>query len=363
MQKNIMSLLNRYITLEIIKYFFAALLSVLCIFVAIDYLGTMDEFLDAEISLWRAFQFVLYKIPFIITQALPVILLMAILIVFGLMNKHNELILINSSGISIYALVKPVLLVSAVAALTQFYLSDQVVPHTMRQSNAIKYQEIRGVTNISVKQENVWIKGPRRITHIKYFNPASQAIFGFTRYFFDADFRLVRRIDAAKGEYENGKWTLYDAIDQHLDTGNKVFRTDLKDTIDEDLQLHPDDFQRIVLKSEEMNFRELRSYVKKVESEGYDAGVYRTDLYAKSAAPFVCIIMGLVGIGLTAGRRLNRGLPLSITIGICVGFLYWVFQSFCLSLGYAHVLPPLLSAWISNGIFLSAGAVLVINAE
>jgi lipopolysaccharide export system permease protein len=358
-----MNLLNRYITIEIIKYFFAALLSVLCIFVAIDYLGTMDEFLKADLSLWRAFQYVLYKIPFIVTQAMPVVLLLAILIVFGLMNKHNELIVINSSGISIYALVKPVLLVSAIASLTLFYLAEQVVPLTMRQSNAIKYQEIRGTSNISVKKKNIWIKGPRRITHIKYFDPATQAIYGFTRYFFDAEFRLVRRLDAAKGEYQNEKWTLIDAMDQQLDQVNNTYKIDLKTTVDEDLQMHPDDFQRIVHKSEEMDFEELRAYVKKVESEGYDARLYRTDLYAKSAAPFVCIIMGLVGIGLTAGRRLNKGLPVSITIGICVGFLYWIFQSFCLSLGYADVLPPLLSAWIANGIFLCAGVVLVINAE
>jgi lipopolysaccharide export system permease protein len=127
--------------------------------------------------------------------------------------------------------------------------------------------------------------------------------------------------------------------------------------------MHPDDFQRIVQKSEEMNFEELRAYVKKVETEGYDARTYRTDLYDKSAAPFVCIIMGLVGIGLTAGRRLNKGLPVSITLGICVGFLYWIFRSFCLSLGYADVLPPLVAAWIANGLFLCAGIVLVINAE
>jgi len=358
-----MSLLNRYIIFEIVKYLLVALMAVLCIFVAIDYLGTMDEFIDAHISLWRAFEYVLYKIPFIATQAMPVVLLMAILIVFGLMSKNNELIIINSSGISIYALVKPVLLVSATAALLLFYLTEQVVPLTMQHSNAIKHREIRKTTNISVKKENIWIKGTHRITHIKYFDPASQSIFGFTRYFFDDEFRLVRRIDAQQGEYKTGHWVLHDSMDQQLDKSNDSYAVVLKPTLEEDLQLHPEDFLRIVKKSEEMNFKELRQYVDKVESEGYDAKVYRVDLYAKSAYPFVCIIMGLVGIGLTARRRLNKGLPVSITLGICIGFLYWVFQSFCLSLGYGNVLPPLISAWIANCVFLCGGAVLVLNAE
>ncbi len=358
-----MNIINRYIILEIIKYFLAALSAVLCIFVAIDYLGTMDEFIDAKLPLWRALEYVLYKAPFITTQAMPVILLMAILIVFGLMSKNNELIVLNSSGISVYALIRPVLLVCATAALLLFYMAEQVVPLTMQQSNSIKRKEIRKTTNISVKEKNIWIKGYRQITHIKYFDPASKAIFGFTRYFFDADFRLVRRLDAARGEYEKEKWVLHECMDQRLDKKNNSYNITLDDMLTEDLRLHPDDFKQIVKKSEEMNLGELSDYVRKVESEGYDARVYRVDLHAKSAYPFVCIIMGIVGIGLTARRRLNSGLPVSITLGISVGFLYWVFQSFCLSLGYGNILPPAIAAWSANFVFICAGGVLVINAE
>lgn len=358
-----MILLNRYIIVEIIKYFLMALVSVLCIFVAIDYLSRLDEFIGAKLSLWRSLEYVLYKVPFISTQAMPVILLMAILIVFGLMSKNNELIILNSSGISIYALVKPVLLVSAFTGILLFYLGEQVVPMTMQHSNTIKHKEIRKTSNITIKKKNIWIKGYRSITHIKYFDPASRAFFGFTRYFFDADFRLVRRIDARMGEYENNQWVLHECMDQQLDKKTNAYVITLTQILDKDLRLHPDDFKQIVKKSEEMNFNELLDYIHKVESEGYNATAYRVDLYAKSASPFVCIIMGIVGIGLTAKRRLNKGLPMSITMGIGIGFLYWVFQSFCLSLGYGSVLGPLVSAWAANFVFLCGGVVLVLNAE
>ncbi|MGD9008946.1 MAG: LptF/LptG family permease, partial [Desulfobacteraceae bacterium] len=121
-----MNLLNRYIILEVIKCFSLVLISVIGIFVIFDYLGNMDEFIKAKISMWRAFQCVLYKVPFICTQAMPVILLLSILIVFGLMSKNNELIIINSSGISIYALVKPVLLVCITLAVVQFIMAEQI---------------------------------------------------------------------------------------------------------------------------------------------------------------------------------------------------------------------------------------------
>ena len=358
-----MNLINRYIIVEIVKFFFVALVAVLCIFVAIDYLGTMDEFIDADISLLRALQYVLLKIPFISTQAMPVVLLMAILIVFGLMSKNNELIILNASGISIYALVRPVLMLSAASALLLFYLTEQVVPITVQQSNAIRYREIQKTSNVAVKEENIWIKGQRQITHIKYFDPASQAVFGFTRYFFDPQFRLIRRIDARKAIYQNGEWILYGCMNQNLNVADNTYAISLHDTLKEDLELQPIDFRQIVRKSEEMNFRQLLAYVRKVEAEGYAATSYRVDLYAKSAYPFVCVIMALVGIGLTARKRLSKGLPVSISYGIGIGFLYWVFHSFCVSLGYGGTLPPIMAAWMANFVFICGGLLLVVHAE
>jgi lipopolysaccharide export system permease protein len=358
-----MNLINRYIIVQIAKFFLLVLAAVLCIFVAIDYLGTMDEFLQANISLWRALQYVLLKIPFIMTQAMPVVLLIALLVVFGLMSKNNELVVLNASGISIYALVRPVLMVAAATALFLFYLSEQVVPLTMHQSNAIKNREINKSSHIAVKEENIWIKGQRQITHIKYFDPASRAIFGFTRYFFDTQFRLTRRIDARKGQFQKGAWVLYDCMQQVLNTADGTYSVSLDQTLAEDLQLQPSDFRRIVRNSEEMTFGQLLAYVRKVEAEGYAATAYRVDLYAKSAYPFVCIIMALVGIGLTARRRLDKGLAVSITYGIGIGFLYWIFQSFCISLGYGRILPPVVAAWMANIVFLCGGLLLVMNAE
>lgn len=358
-----MRLINRYIVAETVKYLFLSLLSVLCIFVAVDYLGTMDEFIEAKISLWRAFQFVILKIPFICTQSMPVILLLAILISFGLMSKRNELIILNSSGISIFAVAKPVLAVAAATGLIVFYLAEQVVPLTMQQANAIQTIEIRKKTNVKVKERNIWIRGNRQITHIQYFNPARRTINGFTRFYFDDAFRLSRRLDARSGHYDQNRWQLFQCMDQRLDVRTNTYAIRFHDRLDEKLDLHPDDFRQIVRKSEEMTYRDLSEYVRKVEGEGYDATAYRVDLYAKVAYPFVCIIMAMVAIGLTARRRLNKGLPISITYGIGIGFLYFVFHSFCISLGYGGILPAMVAAWTANFLFLCAGFILVLNAE
>jgi lipopolysaccharide export system permease protein len=173
---------------------------------------------------------------------------------------------------------------------------------------------------------------------------------------------LIQRLDARKGEFRDGHWELMDCMAQILNKNNG-YDIVLNDKRKETLELLPQDLKQIVRQSTEMNYAELRDYVHKVESEGYDGTVYKVDLYAKSAYPFVCIIMGLVGIGLTARKKLNSGLPLSITYGLVIGFSYWIFQSFCVSLGYGGLLPPLPAAWAANFIFLCGGLLLVLYAE
>jgi lipopolysaccharide export system permease protein len=357
-----MTIINRYIITTILKYFAMALVVIVGIFIAIDYLGTMDEFIAARISLWRAFFFVLLRIPFVGVQLMPVVLLLAILITFGLMSKNNELIVINAGGISIYSLLRPVMLVALLSASLHFYLAESVVPPTMAEANRIQLQEIRKKNQLTTREKNIWIKGPRQITHIAFFQPSSNAVYGFSRFFFDDRFRLVRRIDARKGEFRNGRWVLSDCMDQRLEQQANTYRVKVSDHLEEDLQLQPEDFRQIVTRSEEMNFQELARYVHKVESEGYDATHYRVDLYAKSAYPFMSVVMGLIALGLTARKRL-KGLPVAIALGIGTAFLYGVFHSFCISLGYGAVLPPMVAAWTTNFVFLCAAGLLLLHAE
>jgi lipopolysaccharide export system permease protein len=358
-----MTLIQRYVISTITKYFAMALVVILTIFIAIDYLGTMDEFIAAKISLWRALFFVLLRTPFVGVQFIPVVLLLAILITFGLMSKNNELVILQAGGVSIYRLVRPVMTMALFCGLFHLYLAESVVPPTMARANKIQLHEIRKKGQVTAKKKNVWMKGPRRITHIAFFQPSENAIYGFSRFFFDQRFRLIRRLDAARGEFRDDRWVLTECIEQTLNNKTNVFQVRLHDEFSEDLQLQPDDFKQIVTRSEEMSFRELKDYVRRIALEGYDATHYRVDLYAKSAYPCMSLIMGLIGVGFTARRKWLKGLPVAIALGIGIAFIYGVFHSFCISLGYGGVLPPLAAAWTANFVFFCAAAVMLVNIE
>lgn len=358
-----MSVIHKYLTKEILKYFGIVLAMIVGIYVAVDFFERIDNFIEAGVPLSKAFIFFVFKIPLIIAQIIPVCILLAVLIAFGLMTKNNEIIALKSSGVSIYYLLRPVLLIGLLFSILLFFLSEVIVPITMGKANKIWLGDVRKEAAVISKEKNIWIKGNRLITHIKYYNPEDKAIFGITINNFDKDFKLIRRVDAKKGVFKKGKWFLHEIMEQNLNKEDGSYGVTFHEERVEKLDFLPEDLKRVIKKSEEMSFKELLSYIKKIEAEGYNATIYRVDLYAKIAFPFVCIIMCMLGTGIAVKRKISVGLAVSIAYGIMAAFLYWVFYSFCVSLGYGDMLPPFIAAWTANLVFLCFGVITLLNAE
>ncbi|MCK4619736.1 MAG: LptF/LptG family permease [Desulfobacterales bacterium] len=382
-----MSIIHKYLTGEIFKCLFFVLAVVISIYLSVDFFEKIDNFMEAGLPFSKIFIFLIFKIPFIIAQIIPVCILLSVIIVFGLMTKNNELIALKSSGITVYYLLKPVLIIGLLLSLLLFFISEAVVPLTMGRANEIWLKEVKKESAVISKEKNIWIKGNRLITHITYYNPVEKAIFGISINAFDENFKLVRRIDAKKGLFKNGKWFLYEVIEQNFIIDNQVLlhmekEWSLYEVIEqnfnkengqpriklykeklEKIDFLPDDLQRIIKKSEEMNFNELFNYIRKVEAEGYEATIYRVDFYAKIAFPFVCLIMCIIGAGIAFKRKVKEGLPVNVAYGIGIAFLYWILHSLCVSLGYGEMLPPLVAAWSANLIFSCFGIVVLLNAD
>ncbi len=300
----------------------------------------------------------------IISQITPIGWLLAILIVLGLMNKKNEILALKSCGVSIYILLKPLLVLGIIVACILFFLSDSLVPISSRKSNQIWVEEVRGKkATLTATEQNIWIDGHGRITHIGFFDPRQKSIKEITIYFFDENFRLIRRLDAIEGSYSSKGWSLKKIMDQRLKPNSDDYIVSHAAIKLINLDFSVDDLVRVAVKSEELSYTSLKEYIRKEESKGHDATAYRVDLHAKVAMPFVCVIMSILGVGIALRSNIADGVTVGVAYGIGLSFLYWISMSFCMSLGYGGMLPPLLAAWIANFIFFILGGVLLINAE
>ncbi len=357
-----MSIFFRYISREIVKSAAVVAVVVITVYLAVDFFGKIDNFMEADLPPAVALVFFGLKIPFIVVQMMPVAVLIAVLLVFGLMKKNNEIIVIKTSGLSVGSLLAPAAAVGAGASLLLFLVSEMVVPVTTGQANQIWLQKVRQKTSTLQKRSDIWLKDEQVILYIRHYDPAEQKVFGITVNYIGENFQIKRRIDARRGVYTNNTWILQDLMDSRFGKKGNLVRSDVKRRLTVDLSIMPEDLGRAVKSTKEMGFVELLHHIEELKSEGYSVATYRTDLHAKISFSVVCLLMSIFATGLALSGRSRGDITANIAYGIGTSFIYWIFYSFCLSLGYGGILPPLVAAWTANIVFLLAGGLMVIRA-
>ncbi len=358
-----MSVIQRYLTREILKQVGFVLIAVVFLYVLVDFFEKADNFAKSGLPLGRTLTYFLLNVPFIISQISPVSILLAVIIIFNLMNRNNETLALRASGVSFISLLRPVLVIGMVASLLLYVFADIIVPITTSSANRIWLAEVKGKSLVKSKERNIWIKGQRKITHITYYNSTTQTAHDVAVSFFDEKFRLIRKFDSPRGVFDGVRWHFYNSVEQVYNPATDAYDSDLRGELTEQLDFGPDDLKKIAKSPSEMGFTDLLNYIRKVEKEGYDATPHWVDLHAKPAYALTCLIMGVIGAGIALRQKRHRGIFTHIAAGITVAFLYWIFYSFSLSLGYGEMLPPVIAAWTANILFGCLGVFMIMNIE
>jgi lipopolysaccharide export system permease protein len=357
-----MLIIQKYILKEFFKYLGLVQGVIIVLFVTIDYLTRIGYFMKLEIPLLYGLGYILLKVPHIFTMLMPACAALATIVVFCLMVKNNEILALKSSGIRITSLLKPVMLLGVGLTLFYFLLSESVVPAAQTKANNVRRQ-IKNQSVTTTRDNNIWIKKNNIIAHINYYNHIEKTLSGITLYYFNDQFRLINRIDAQKANFQQGRWQLQEVLELTSDKSGSFFNSKSMKEKMIHFDLQPEDLKSIIKKPEEMNIREMVRYIKKMETEGYDPILYRVDLHGKLAFPFACFLMCIMGFGVVLSGQQKQGLAMNISIGICISFIYWFFHSFCISLGYGELLPPVIAAWMANFLLSCTCGIILLNTE
>lgn len=355
-------IINRYTAKGFFKYFFMIIGVVISLFTIIEYLGRAGKFIKQGMPLFDGFIFVLLNAPFIFWLVAPVACILSPIIFFGLMKRNHELVALQGGGMSLFALFRPMAVCGIITGLAVFLVAETVVPDTQSKVNAVK-RKLRNKAEATTRENNIWLKDDRTIIYIGNYNAEDKTLTNMTLYTMGNDYRLERRVDAASARYENKQWILIDALEIKLDSQTGDYNTTFHKEIKESIQIAPSNLKRVLKDSEEMSIIELYRYVRLVESEGYESAKYKVDMFSKTAVPFACLFMAMMGTGIVFMRQKRDAITSNIALGTLVAFIFWFFNSFCVSLGYAGLLPSALAAWLANILFMCACGIVLIKAE
>jgi lipopolysaccharide export system permease protein len=343
-----MSVLDRYIAREYLLTFFFVLLTFLCLYLIIDFFERSRMFLSNNATIAQILSYHIYTLPSMMALLMPACVLLAALITFGLFSRNHEIVAMKANGISLYRIARPVLAFALVASGLNFLLNEYVTPAANWKAEQIVYAEIQKNKEWgSFKQNQIWYKSENAIYNFKLFVAAENRLKGVTINYLDPQFQLSMRIDAKEAIWKDDRWELRDVLRTTF-AGKEFPLFERLPSLAVDIAEKPEDFRVVQKSADQMGFRELRNFIRKLRQEGYDSTRYETDLHSKIAFVFVSLIVALIGFVFPMRSERSGGIAWGIGIGIIVGFSYYIVFSFGKSLGSSGTLPPIVAAWAAN---------------
>lgn len=360
-----MKILDRYILKQFILTTLFGLLAFTMIFLIIDLMENLDDFLDNNVETVIIIQYYLSFTPEIIKLMTPVAILLSSLFTTGKLSSNNELTSMKAGGMSIYRYMLPLLAVALTVSVASVYFNGWVVPYANQQKFGIERTYLRkGIESIA--RTNIYLQdGPRRIIYLSFFEGQSNTGSRVSVQEFSDEnlLTILRRWDGSTISWDSTSktWAMKNGKLRIISAGGEQI-TPFKEYTFRDLTFSPKDIIKKVEKPAEMNYTELGEFIARQQQSGNDVARWMVDYYVKIAFPFASVIVVLFGVPFSFGKR-RAGLALQFGISVAICFIYLAFMKISEVFGYNGDLNPLLTAWLANLIFFTAGVVNIFRVE
>jgi lipopolysaccharide export system permease protein len=373
-----MRLVDRLILHELMAPFFNSVFLFLMLVFASTYLFRMNDLLISGVPARTVALLSLYLAPALVTQSLPMAMLLGNLLAFGRLSADSEHIALYASGISFLRAIRPVAVMGVLVSLFGFLWNELVVPPSIRAYFDLFAQANE---NIRAKDQPLDYTLRREDGSVDEFVSIAGG--------YDARNKMLRKVtivkmsddpkrkgepevrvyaDRAKASDPHGlDWVYYDVYVRDIRPDMEESLVDVHmekattQTLPQNVRIGRD-FQGIiraeVTDNRRMTFRQLRDKIEKARAQGNTTYADEVDLWEKVAFPAASLIFGLVGAAL--GVRPHRGSrAMGFGIAIAIIFLYWIIYSWMYRLGKGGAIEPMLASFGADLLGFVAAIILI----
>ena len=358
--------LDKYLLSQFFTVLSMSLLGFLAVFLVVDLIENLDRFVDNGVPVTVTIVYYIYTIPWFISVALPMSMLISTVFSIGMMVKRNEWTAMKSTGISLYRLSAPLLLVGMMISILSFLLDNQLVSYGNKKRYTIDRDYLKKKSRHKIKSslKNIFLQKDISI-HIGIEKYNVKKMSGDVLTWVDLGADLIKqRIDAKRIKFDQKSqfWRLSNYSIRKFEGGVETnVQFSERDTLI-DLSFTPEDINKQARSPDELDYYELTSRIVDLKENGVKTVKWEVTRYLKISFSLTNFIVVLCGIPLVVFREKNS-LSFGIGMSVFVIFGYYAFIKFGQSMGFKGQLSPILSAWIGNIIFLIGGITLLIKAR
>lgn len=330
----------------------AGLLAIYAIIEAFDKARYLGQGLDGGLLI----EYIVLKTPFMVSEFMPVIILIAASIYLVDLSRHHEVVALRAAGLGINKLLTPLLAVALLASLFSFIIGEWIAPITNQRLDIIERVHIQHKKPAAHGIQ--WLKDGHRFFRL---TPLANDQFSLVMLETDEKGGWIRRVDAASARYIDGQWQLNDT---NISMPSAEMGMSLTRQAEMIIPSKSGPATAELPRPNHMGVGELNRYIRELKHAGLNASIYTYALHRKFSAPLACLLMVIMAAALClhTGSR-SRKASWGIMIAITLGLVFYVFGNTAYLLASGERLPAAYAAWLPSILFGGVAMFLLLRRE
>ena len=363
----ITSLINRYIFKEFVSPFTVNVLFFTFIFLMAELIQITNWIVNYDISLSVILRMILYQTPYFLIFVIPLSIMITVLLTFLRLSSENEILAIKSGGISLYALLAPVLAFCLIGSVLTMFMTLYGQSWGRSALRQLTYEVVSESVDIGLKERT--------------FNDSFN---GVTMYVNEIDLRTKDLVDvfiednrqpdkvntviAPKGRIFNDP---QNAVAHLILFNGSILQTNLEKKTAHSIQFDnynisletkrsPGKKKKKPKRPKEMTVGELRSYVRDSHTKDQRYFNVLLELHRRFSIPIGCFVLGLLAVPLGVQAKSAKR-SFGLVLGLFFFLLYYLLMSLGKVYGETGAYPPLIGMWLPNVIIGGVGLYFLIR--
>ncbi|MGE5564496.1 MAG: LPS export ABC transporter permease LptG [Bacillota bacterium] len=341
----------------------AVLLALILVLETLDLLGEAGKILavpgNGDAALW---QYVILRIPLLISRFLPFSVLLGTLIAFVSLNQNSEVVAMKAAGLSAHQILAPLVVASIGIAALLFAFNEGVVVNSARHVNAWSDNDYKPIPPASGVVSNVWLLQGDDLIRAGLASGRGRGMTLHQVSIYDRSGGILQRVINAKVARPNpaGRDWLLSGV-QVYDASQSVVRN--LPQMRALAGVEPEQFTIAKVDPTELDYWTLKERIGDLEAAGRPTDEARAGLAHKLSQPLSILLMPLLAAVAAFGLARSGQVLLRAVTGMALGFAYFVADNFSLAMGNAGAYPPVVAAWAPFFLFMLIGEAVLVRTE
>lgn len=334
-----------------------SMLVVISLIVSVDMVFSLSDEMsstDENYSMMSAFIFVLFTTPTSIYELLPFTALGGALFGLGILASHNELVVMQAAGVTVWRIIFSVLKPTLLIMLLSLLLGEYIAPplEQLAQSN----RAVLKSGNASISSElGSWRKLGDEYIHINAIAPGGEQLFGVSRYRMGENRTIVSSSFAESASYveqeQDSYWRLNNVNESIIQPGSITTRDYLQ--VDWLVDLSPQLLAVLLVDPDRQSISGLYQFARFFDSEGLDSATYYLAFWKKLLQPLATLVLVILAISFVFGPLRESTMGFRVFTAIGIGLVFTIMQRLMEPASLLYGFSPLIAVLIP--IMLCAG--------